>query len=225
MANGTLANIFAYLNSISNINRRVNNIYSLLTNLNTTIQELNNLTNSNNTELNQLLRDLSIIKQDVSLLPTNINNVLQYLAESEIEQHHETHIFPSRTDVDVVFTAGAVANTWSAWSEIVDGNNVKFEDKLRLSEFIVMHISSIQIEEANQTGNVYMIEIAYGSPRITITRLRYISGAQAKLEGIQQMRIRADFIPRDKKLYYRCMAETGGATCNVSIRYHLHDLE
>lgn len=138
---------------------------------------------------------------------------------SHEEQHHETHIFPSKTDLDCILTCGAIADTWSAWAELQDNEATTFSSKIKGAG---IDISAIIVEEASNTDKVYMLEIAYGSPKVTATRVRFIAGAQQKLPAIQSARIRTAKIRGNPTLYYRAMGETGGATFNIHIRYFYH---
>ena len=66
------------------------------------------------------------------------------------------------------------------------------------------------------------MEIAYGDDKTNVLRHRFISGEEKKLEAITFMRIRAEEIPAGEKVYYRMKCETASATCEISLRYHVH---
>lgn len=134
------------------------------------------------------------------------------------EEHHIAYIFPSKTDLDCILTCGAVANNWSAWAELQDSGATTFSSKITAG----IDVSAIIVEEVSATDKVYMFELAYGTPKVVITRVRFISGAQQKLPAIQAMRIRTAKVAAGRTVYYRAMGETGGATFNIHIRYFYH---
>ncbi|GAH81062.1 unnamed protein product [marine sediment metagenome] len=141
-------------------------------------------------------------------------------AELRLEQAHETRIFPEETDRIVEFTAGTPANSWSIWAEIEDDSTApkKLSDKGTSN----MHLSASLIEDLSDGGVRYVIEIAYGDDKIVVSRHRFVTGVEKKLVAITYARIRADHIPAGEKIYYRMMCAVALATCEVSIRYHLH---
>lgn len=150
--------------------------------------------------------------------PKNYDDVLDELM---LEQAHETRIFPEFTDRGVEFTAGTPAHSWSAWAEIEDDTPVTTV-KLSSKAIRNLHLSACLIEDLSATDVRYIIEIAYGDDRTIISRHRFITGEAKKLEAVSYARIRADHIPAGEKIYYRMKCETAGATCKISIRYHLH---
>lgn len=149
---------------------------------------------------------------------TNPDSYKADVSELLREVQHDSQIFPEDTDEFITFTAGALDNDWSDWAEIEDGLGNKFSDKITA----ITHISALMIEDANIKDKTYMIEIAYGDAKTPVTPYRLISG-ETKLPAIQQMRVRADHIPAGEEAYYRMKCETGGKTCNLHIRYHLHE--
>lgn len=140
--------------------------------------------------------------------------------EAELEIHHVTHIFPEASDLDVILTAGGVANVFGAWVEIQDTDVPANTLASRLTSDA--HISSVLIEQASEVDEVHMFEISYGAARTIVTPIRLISGERVFLPPIQQMRIRTIVIPAGQTVYYRMMAETALATLHISFRYHFH---
>ncbi|MBA7652762.1 hypothetical protein ES703_60601 [subsurface metagenome] len=134
------------------------------------------------------------------------------------EIQHDSYIFPEDTNRFVTFTAGAGDNEWSDWEEIVDGSANKFSEKATAD----LHISALLIEVANIKEKVYMIEIAHGDDKTPVTPYRFISGETVKLPAVQDAKVRADHVPPGETIYYRMKCETGGKTCDLHIRYHLH---
>jgi len=134
------------------------------------------------------------------------------------EIQHDTYIFPEDTNRFITFTAGALNNAWSDWAEIADNLANKFSDKATA----LLHISALLIENTNIKDETYLIEIAYGDDKTVVTPYRFIAGETTKLPAVQQVRVRADHVPTGEIIYYRMKCETGGKTCDLHIRYHLH---
>lgn len=135
------------------------------------------------------------------------------------EHHHSTGIFPEDTNETITFTAGGSDNEWSSWAEIVDNNGVKLSDKLSSPA----HITAFLIESANVKEKAFLFEVAFGDSKTIVARYRFVSGETVKLPAVQQVRIRSDHVPADELVYYRMKCEDGGKTCDVHVRYYLHD--
>ena len=127
---------------------------------------------------------------------------------------HDTHIFPEDTPDALVFTAGAIANEWSAWALIVDAP----AGNIFHGEFTTVHghISGITIETVSNNGQIYILEISYGASNIQVAATRFYGGAVPK----QSERIRSVIIPAGEIIYYRMKCETGGATAEGHIRHY-----
>ncbi len=156
-------------------------------------------------------------KVDIDCLEPKIDDII-------LELEHETFIFPEATNLTVdLGLAGAAANAWSAWTEIVDSaapTPNKFSDKFATKDG---HISAAQAEEATPADQVFMLEIGYGDEHVIISRARFISGATPKLSAIQQQRIRPLANPAGEKVYYRLMCDDNTGACKVNFRYHYED--
>lgn len=156
-------------------------------------------------------------KVDIDCLEPKLDEII-------LELEHETFVFPEATNLTVdLGLAGAGANAWSAWQEVVDSaapTPNKFSDKFATK---AGHISAAQAEEATPADQVFMLEIAYGAAHTVISRARFISGATPKLAAIHQQRIRPSANPAGELLYYRLMCDDGTGTCKVNFRYHYHD--
>jgi len=148
------------------------------------------------------------------------NTLYSLLRELELEAEHETFIFPEASDLDVVWTAGGVANVIGAWAAIQDNDAPANTLASRFTS--EAHISSVLIEQASIVDELYMLEISYGASNTIVTPIRFISGERVFLPPIQQMRVRAAIVPAGEPIYYRMMAETADAVIRVSFRYHFH---
>lgn len=132
---------------------------------------------------------------------------------------HKSYLFPVGSNKTVEFTAGAVDNAFSDWAEIVDNNADTFSSKIVNND---CHISAVQIESADTSDEVYVIEVAYGAAKIGVVTHRFVSGETVFLPPVQQIRFRPEVIPKGEKIYYQMQCTTGGAKCTLSFRYHYH---
>lgn len=156
---------------------------------------------------------------DLSALDDRISEILGYLYHADVENHHETHIWPSQPDINMVLTAGAVNNAWSGWARLIDSGGDTF-----WSSDENIHITSVLLESASAGTDIYFIELSYTSLHHTITRIRFSSAGVGQLPPLHMVRIRSQDVPMGNMIYYRCKCETGGATVNIALRYH-HDYE
>jgi len=142
-----------------------------------------------------------------------------WYAASTLESHHETLIFPDppQTDVCIVMVAGAVANTFSDWVEIVDENAASFSSKFAANSG---YIVSLINEDFSDADKVYLIEMAYGAAKTVIGRTRMQSGTN-KTDTANQERMRALVIPAGETVYYRMASEVESADIYCHIRYYL----
>jgi len=156
--------------------------------------------------------DLVTTLADLVTIKANLADILEELA-------HPTYIFPEGSNETVTFTAGAVANAWSAWTEIADNNGITLSSKFAAKEG---HLSAINLEVLNTINNRYMIELAYGAAKTLISPLRF----QASIATIglsTSTDIRTSRIPAGEKVYHRTKCETGAATVQLHFRYHFHN--
>lgn len=147
---------------------------------------------------------------------SNMQEILNFLEE---DASHESFLFPEDSNETVTMTAHASADTFGAWTEIVDNNAITLSSKFALK---CGHISSILAESASATDKVYIYEISYGATNIVIGRGRLMSGS-VRISNTQQARFRGLGIPAGETVYYRIKCETGGANITASCRYHTHD--
>ena len=131
---------------------------------------------------------------------------------------HTTYLFPEDTDETMTFTAGALADAWTAaYTEIVDNNGITFSSKLAA---LSGHITVIVIETVSVNGQVYEIELTYGAAHTLISPVRLYSGAVPK----QDTRIHSIIIPAGETVYYRAKcSQAGGQSCTGHLRYHFHN--
>jgi len=151
--------------------------------------------------------------------PTDTDVLMGYIKQIIVENCHETFIFPESTANVCTLTAHASPNTWSAWAEIADNQGTPDTLSSKFAS-VVGHLSGMLVEVTSVAGELYMVEIAYGDPKVVISRHRVLSETN-KLPIAQVARERPDIIPAGETVYARVMAETGAATLNVHFRYHL----
>lgn len=138
------------------------------------------------------------------------------------EAQHDSVIFPDSTERKVELTAGNPANTWNAWVELADDTPVTpitFSSKCAIGN---THVSGFLIEDLSIKDKRYQLEIAYGDAKTRILTHRFLSGEVKKLPAVQFVRVRAAPIPAGEKVYYRMKCEDAAATCEISLRYHVH---
>jgi len=133
--------------------------------------------------------------------------------ELDYENHHTSYVFPTNTQLNCVLTAG-LANTWSGYTSIIDSGANNFDTIAAASS---IHISGLVVEAVSANDNVYMLEVSYGPSHTRISVVRILGGNVPK----QDTKVRAMDIPMGSNVYYRCMCETGGATLNLHIRWHV----
>ena len=158
----------------------------------------------------------AILKANITSILTGTTGILTGTTELLEEFEHTTRIFPEDTDETVTFTASAIANAWSAWTEVVDNNGVTFSSKFALKEG---HISALVVETTSVAGKYYMSEIAYGDAKAIISRYRLYTGSVPK----QESRLHGITIPVGEKVYYRSKASQGGINATLHFRYHYHN--
>lgn len=146
----------------------------------------------------------------------NGSNAQQILNELLHEVIHLSQYFPEKSNETITFTAGAVADTFGAWAEIVDNNAVTFSSKMLSDD---SHIGGLLVEDASVVDKIYVFEIGYGASKIVVVRNRVLSGSTLQ-NMVQQGRRRSLTILPGETVYYRMMCETALATLRVAIRYH-----
>lgn len=137
-----------------------------------------------------------------------------------ISLHHRSYVFPDDISKTVTFTAGVGAGDYGAWAEVADNLGVKLSDLVTTD----IHISGLKIRSESVDNELYQIELGYGesAEAVTVWDIHEFGSGTKKIEGDEQVRFRPPIIPAGSKLYYRMKAETGGATCVITLRYHYH---
>ena len=133
---------------------------------------------------------------------------------------HRSYVFPDDISKTVTLAAGAGAGDYGDWAEIADNLGAKFSD-LTTSP---LHISSVKIRSETAADKLYQILFGYGESAAAVTTwdIHEFGSGTKKVEGDEQVRFRPPSIPIGSKVYYRMKAETGGATCTITLRYHYH---
>jgi len=132
---------------------------------------------------------------------------------------HVTSVFPSDTNLTCTFTAAAGANTWSAWTEIVDSGATTLSSIFATNRG---HITEMVIETISDSAAIYMTEIAWGAAKSLITTARF-AGVGKFQSANDVKRFWSPHLGAGQTIYYRMKTETAVAdTCTVHFRYHLH---
>jgi len=130
---------------------------------------------------------------------------------------HVTQIFPSDTNLTCIFMAHADANTWSAWTEIVDSGATSLS---ALFATVQGYITSLGIEILSDVNAVYMIELGWGANHVLVTTARFAGGTKFDTAAAH-LRFWAPRIPAGQTIYYRMKTETAVAdTAQVHLRVH-----
>jgi len=158
---------------------------------------------------------------DVEGLQTSVAELEADLDQLRLEMEHDSDIFPDSTARIIELTAGTPADTWSNWIEVEDDTPVT---PITFSSKVIKetHMTGILIEDLSDSDKRYELEIAWGDDKTRFLKHRFLSGEVKKLAAIQFMRIRAESIPINEKVYYRMRCEEALATCEISLRYHYH---
>ena len=133
-------------------------------------------------------------------------------AKVDLFNSAEQFVFPETTNGFVLLTAGAPANSFGAWTEVVDNNGVKLSSKFTGSPGYLREITLHVFSVANQK---YLVEIAYNGGANNIARVKVYSDWTYVLD------VRSQHIPMGATIVCRMMAETAGATCRADFRYML----
>ncbi|MBA7663003.1 hypothetical protein ES703_71036 [subsurface metagenome] len=132
---------------------------------------------------------------------------------------HETRIFPEDTAHTITIAGHANPDEWSNWVEMAElPGGVTFSSKVTN----IGHLNAINVEDTSASGLTWMLEIAYGDPKVTIARVRFISASIGNLPAIYPKRIRSRHMPSDEIIYARLMSSAAGADCKIHLRYYLH---
>ena len=131
---------------------------------------------------------------------------------------HETQIFPESTAQTLTVAGNVAANVWSAWVEMVDApGGTTFTSRITGNA----HLTAVNIEDTSASGQMWMLEIAYGVAKTMIARIRFISASIGNLPAITGVRIRSAHMPNGEIIYARLMCDSGGEDCKLHLRYYL----
>jgi len=134
---------------------------------------------------------------------------------------HSTLLFPEATNLTCTLVANVLADTWSAWAEIVDSQPVTFSSKFATEPG---HLAAMLVEKTSIAETHYMVDVAYGDAKIMISRFCLVSDTLF-LPVTQSPRVRGRHIPAGETVYYRCMCEAAddpAESVEVHFRYFLH---
>lgn len=158
------------------------------------------------TQMNTAIAEAAIL-EDIHVASHDILHAIE----------HSASIFPSDTNLTCTLTALNTANTFSAWAEIIDSGSTKLSDAFALLQG---HLTEFSIEELSEVNTIYMVEYAYGTPKVILTPVRFAGGTKFQSPDSIQ-RIWGPQIPAGAKVYYRMKTATAVAdTAVIHIRYH-----
>ena len=135
---------------------------------------------------------------------------------------HSTRLFPEETTDICSIIANVLADTWSDWAEIVDSpGGVTLSSKFASKPG---HLSAMLIEDTSVVSSVFVVEVAYGTPKVIVSRFR-VQSETNKLPTEESPRVRSRHIPTGETIYYRCMCEAANdpaESVEAHFRYFLH---
>lgn len=138
-----------------------------------------------------------------------------------LHENHTTVVFPASTEFTCVLTAHADAHTWTDWAEIADSDDPANTLSAVFASY-AGHIAAMCVEEADEAGTRFMVEISHGASRVVISRNRVLTETN-KLPTAQVERFRGALVPAGATVYYRAMCATAAAkTITVHFRCFLH---
>ena len=171
------------------------------------------------TTINNINNAYTAIQETNTVVDNNQVTINGLTDEVDREFHHNSRIFPQYSGETWVMTAGLTNNIFSDWIGVVDSEPVYLADKCTTGYHL--HITAIALEDASDKDKIYNLELAYGeSIKTIITRARFMSG-NTKAGATSPVKIRAEHIPCGEPIFYRLQCETGGATLQCHIRFHL----
>jgi hypothetical protein len=129
--------------------------------------------------------------------------------------------FPEGTNEFITLTAGATADTFGAWAEVVDNNAVTLSSKFAASKGFIHALTTEDYSVANVR---YMLELSWGDAKTVIARTRVKSSQVGITPFVYYLDIKSAEIPAGETVYYRLKCETGGATIEASFRYHYNPI-
>ena len=163
--------------------------------------------------------DLANATDGLGALKTLIDAVQTDMDEIVQLSTHETAIFPTATNLTCTLTAHADANTWSAYTEIVDSAATTLSSVFAACDG---HVTAMVTESANTDDTTYMVELSYGASHTVISEWRLVSGTR-KVSSTGQSSARGAHIPLGETVYARVMCETAGSkTLAVHFRHFCH---
>lgn len=129
---------------------------------------------------------------------------------------HEDYVFPTDTNLTCTFSTHANANTWSAWTRIVDSGATNLDASFTSEA----HICELDVETVSRINQIWMCEIAYGAAKNIVARFRLRCPNLNRTRGI--IAIHGEHIPSGEILYYRLKNDAGGDSWTCNIRWHFH---
>jgi hypothetical protein len=128
-----------------------------------------------------------------------------------LHTENEVFVFPEEVAADVNFAAGNPADTFGAWTEIVDTGAVTLSSKFAAR---TGYLAEAMFREYSVANEIYIVEISYGIANTIIGRVKLRS------DWTYVLTLRSQRIPAGEIIYYRMKAETALATLKADFRYY-----
>lgn len=129
-----------------------------------------------------------------------------------LHNENETFLFPDSVSANVSLTAGAPADTFGAWAELVDSGAVTLSSKFATKSGYLVEIMLRDYSDANE---IYIIEVATANDGTNVVGRDKVRSDWTYIRAFRSARIEAGVT-----LYYRMKAESAGATVNADFRYY-----
>lgn len=151
-------------------------------------------------------------------IPIDLHDAFATVIHIKESLTHETFIFPDDISKTATFTAGANAFAWGSWKKIKDSNGIELDGDFDIQ------FTGLRIRNPSEDNILFQFELAWknGTKYECFDRHVFRSGKKDKGIGDEQTRFLPNDIPAGKKVYYRMKSEVGGASFNISFRYHYH---
>ena len=164
--------------------------------------------------------DSAVINANAATLSAQNAVIAAQLAAAKVDLFNSAPVytFPDTTARVVVLRAGSDANTFSAWSEILDSSGNALSTNFTSSAGYVEDIYIYAIDPDTQANSSWLLEIGYGSSNTTVNsilgKIMFHVDSYASYFGVAPIKSR--LCPAGEKIYYRLMSTEPGGVCCTS---------
>jgi hypothetical protein len=158
--------------------------------------------------------DVAVLNANEAVVEAQNAVIAAQIAAAKVDLYNSAEIFiyPEQTNYACTLSANDIANSFSSWLEITDNSSTTLSSKFVDDNGYLAEILAFEFSVPNVA---YILEISYGEDNIVIGRLAFYARANA----ISSVLVKSHIIPKNQKIYYRVMCETGGASFRAYLRY------